>query len=348
MARKPKKYTFQTLQLDSFSKTHLMRFVRDWSTKRVSVVGDLGIDRYTQGVVERISPEAPVPVVLVQSETLKLGLGANVADNLQALQAIPQLIGVVGRDRGAADLRALLKAANISARHLVADAARRTVLKERVVSEQQQLLRIDYESGHAISKQVEAQLIQKFKKACGSSDAVIIEDYAKGTISERIIQVMIGLSRKAGQVVAIDPNMRTPVHYYEGASLLTPNTQEAEYLSGIQIEDAESLVAAGICLLDAVKAEHVVITRGKEGMAIFTRGSSQVQLIPTYAQEVYDVSGAGDTVISVLVLALCAGANIQEACILGNLAAGVEVGKRGTATVSPEEIEIALNYFFGE
>lgn len=329
----------------SWDRERLKDLLLGMSGRRVLVIGDVGVDRYTIGAVERISPEAPVPIVLVTDEQLKLGLAANVADNIQALGGEAWLVGMVGADDAAREFRGLLNGAGISSSHLVVDRSRRTVVKTRVVSDRQQLLRIDHESLHPVSAQVEAQLLARIKQWLPRADALIVEDYAKGMLSERFLRQVFKMARSAGKIAAVDPNSKTPISFYAGASLLTPNTKEAEALSGIKIRDDESLLAAGTSILKATRAKHVVITRGKDGMAIFTAGSSRVKLIPTYAREVYDVSGAGDTVIAVLALALASGAELEEATILGNLAAGVEVGKRGTATVSPDEVLVALEFF---
>jgi D-beta-D-heptose 7-phosphate kinase/D-beta-D-heptose 1-phosphate adenosyltransferase len=251
----------------------------------------------------------------------------------------------VGRDRTAQDLRALLREAGIPASQLVADAERRTVLKERVVSDRQQLLRIDYESLHSLGPRVERQLLMRVRKLVRECDAVILQDYAKGMLNAAFCREVFAAARKAGKVVAVDPNAKSKVEIYRGATVLTPNTKEAESLAGMPIRDPRALETAGRKILEATRAKHVVITRGKDGMAIFTRGTRRIELIPTFAREVYDVSGAGDTVIAVLTLALAAGASIEESATLGNLAAGVEVGKRGTATVSPDEIRVALDFF---
>jgi rfaE bifunctional protein kinase chain/domain len=333
------------VQPSRWNKALLKKILRDCQRKRILVIGDVGVDRYTSGTVERISPEAPVPIVLVESETLKLGLAANVADNVKALGSEPLLVGVVGRDRSAQDFKDLLRRSSIQPAHLVVDSDRRTVLKERIVSERQQLLRVDYESGHRIGKQTEAQVLKRIRSLLRRVDGVILEDYAKGMLSESLSRAIFSLARKSGKIVAVDPNAKTPLRYYRGATILTPNTKEAEKLSGIAIQDEASLLKAGRMILKTTSARFVVITRGKEGMAIFNSKDPVVHLIPTYAREVYDVSGAGDTVISVLTLALAAGASIENAAILGNLAAGVEVAKRGTATVSPEEIQAALDFF---
>lgn len=330
---------------EQWNRYKLKRLLSDFAGKRILVIGDVGVDRYTIGLVERISPEAPVPIVFVEDEKLKLGLAANVADNIQTLGGKPLLTGVVGADRTADDFRGLLKKNGIESTHLVEDRARRTVLKERIVSERQQLLRVDYETVSGISPQVEARVLSKIRQLIAKSDAVILEDYAKGLLSPRLAEEIFATARKRGKIVAVDPNMKTPAGTYRGATVLTPNTKEAEKLSGVSIQDEASLFQAGTRILELTQAEHVVITRGKDGMAIFTAGSSEVHSIPTYAREVYDVSGAGDTVISVLTLALAAGAGIDEAAVLGNLAAGVEVGKSGTATVTPDEIALAMEFF---
>jgi rfaE bifunctional protein kinase chain/domain len=349
MAKSVKKtlQKFRTVVPADWNKTRLLSILRRLDGKKVLVIGDVGVDRYTIGSVERISPEAPVPIVLVESEQLKLGLAANVADNVKVLGGTPLLVGTIGNDRGAQDFKGLLKKASIQGSHLVMDSDRRTVLKERVVSERQQLLRIDYESVHDLSVKTQSAVMAKVKTLLPKCDAVILEDYAKGLINAEMAYEVFSLAKRGKKPIAVDPNVKTPVEFYRGAAVLTPNTKEAEKLSGISIRDEESLARAGTAILKSTQAQHVVITRGKEGMAIFTLGAPEVTLIPTYAREVYDVSGAGDTVIAVLTLALAAGASIEEASILGNLAAGVEVGKRGTATVSPDEIQTALEFFSG-
>ncbi len=336
---------FLTVSPSDWNKSRLLSVLRRLEGKKVLVIGDVGVDRYTIGSVERISPEAPVPIVLVESEQLKLGLAANVADNVKVLGGTPMLVGTIGKDRGAQDFKDLLGKAKIQAGHLVVDSTRRTVLKERVVSDRQQLLRIDYESVHELGAKTQSAVMKKVKTLLPKCDAVILEDYAKGLINAEMANEFFSAAKREKKPIAVDPNLKTPLEFYRGAHVLTPNSKEAEKLAGISIRDNESLFQAGTTILKGTQAQHVVITRGKDGMAIFTAGASQITLIPTYAREVYDVSGAGDTVIAVMTLALSAGASIEEASILGNLAAGVEVGKRGTATVSPDEIQKALDFF---
>lgn len=327
----------------------LKSLVRSFSKRRILVIGDVGIDRYVTGDVERISPEAPVPILLVRKEVHKLGLAANVADNLHALGAKAELVGVIGKDRFGEEIRALLKREKVSDQALVVDAARPTIVKERIVGESQQLLRIDYESQEPVSESIEAKILAAVrvslkKKSGGNSvDGVIIQDYAKGLLSKELIREIVRLSSAAGKPVFMDPNMKSPLDLYQNATFMTPNTKEAEKLTGIAIRDEKSLEKAGAALLRTTHSPFMVITRGKDGMAIFKKGSKKPELIPTFAREVFDVSGAGDTVITIMALAYVSGASISEAAILGNLGGGVVVGKRGTAVCSPAELEACLD-----
>lgn len=327
----------------------LKSLVQSFSKRRILVIGDVGIDRYVTGDVERISPEAPVPILLVRREVHKLGLAANVADNLHALGAKSDLVGVIGKDRFGAEVRTLLKREKVSDRLLVVDSARPTIVKERIVSESQQLLRIDYESQEPVSKVIEAKILAavrgSLKKKSGTDgvDGLIVQDYAKGLLSKELIREITRAAAAAGKPVFIDPNMKSSLDLYQGATFMTPNTKEAEKLTGISIRDDQSLEKAGAFLLKTTRSPYVVITRGKEGMAIFKKGVKKPELIPTFAREVFDVSGAGDTVITIMALAFVSGASISEAAILGNLGGGVVVGKRGTAVCTPAELEASLD-----
>lgn len=309
---------------------------------KVLIVGDVGIDRYTHGVVERISPEAPVPVVRVTEERLKLGLAANVAENISLFGAEVELVGLIGEDRWSVDFLKLLKDRKLSSQGLVKDSSRQTIVKERVVSDRQQLLRVDYETTGEISQKIEKSIFKKIENGLKTADIFIIQDYAKGMLTAPLMEKMLNAAKSKGVIVAVDPNAKSPAELYRTCSFLTPNLKEAESLSGVKITDEYSLTIAGKKLLEKTLAAHVVITRGKDGMALFEKGSREIKLIPTYAREVYDVSGAGDTVIGLMSLAIASGMNMSEAAILGNLGAGVVVGKRGTATVNAEELLEAL------
>lgn len=315
--------------------------------RKIVVFGDIGVDKYTIGRVNRISPEAPIPIVEVTSTLLKLGLAANVADNISALGGTALLVGLVGDDIGAQDLKGLLKKSKVPTRYLVTDRARKTTLKERVVAESQQVVRIDHESQSKVNARVIKEVWTSLEKAIADADGIIIEDYAKGLVEVSICRQVMQLAEERGIPVLVDPNRHTNPTLYLGCTVLTPNTSEAEALSGVTITDMSSLRMAGQRILDEVNARIVVITRGKDGMAIFVRGEPDPVLIPTFAREVFDVSGAGDTVIATMALALVSGADIIEASLLANYAAGVEVGKRGTATVSLTELREYIEYVRG-
>jgi rfaE bifunctional protein kinase chain/domain len=319
-------------------ESKLVEYLQGFHQTKVGVLGDVGIDRYTWGSVERISPEAPVPIVRVDRETLKLGLAANVAENITALGGRPEIVGVVGADRDASDLKAMLRKNRIDPSRLIADSTRRTILKERIVAETQQLLRVDFEDLHPLHARVRSQIKTQVNRAFRSVDAIIIEDYAKGLLDRDLISHVIAIGKKRGIPVLVDPHLLTKASVYKGVTLLTPNKREAEALSGVRIHDRKSLAQCAANILRVTESAYVVITLGKEGMAIFKKGGGAPIMIPTFAQEVYDVSGAGDTVISTLALALASNVPIADAGLVSNLAAGVEVGKRGTATVTRDEI----------
>lgn len=328
----------------SFCLNRVNQILSGFSKRKILVVGDVGLDKYTIGKVSRISPEAPIPVVEVSEIKHKLGLASNVADNIQALGGSPLLVGVIGRDAATRDFLALLKKSNITNKYVVIDPSRKTTLKERVVAEAQQVVRVDHETSKKIDDHIIEDLWEKIEKALSESDGVVIEDYAKGVVDASLCKQIVQVADKLGIPVLVDPNSMSELNTYNGCTILTPNTAEAETLSGIKIQNLSSLQKAGIKLLEKASAQVVVITRGKEGMAIFASGEKQPLLIPTFAREVFDVSGAGDTVIATLALSIVSGANIVEAVLLSNLAAGIEVSKRGTATVSREELKEQIEF----
>ena len=321
----------------------LKSIISRFKNKKITVLGDVGVDRYTSGRVERISPEAPVPIVQVTEEKIKLGLAANVADNVSALGGEPVLVGLVGKDAVAKQLKDLMRDSDIAPNSLVTDPVRRTSLKERIVSDRQQLLRVDYESTYSPKKNIQSALVQKTISTLRNSKALIIEDYAKGMLTGEMIAKVIAAAKKAGVLTLVDPNAKSSLDMYVGADIITPNRREAEALVGFKIDSDKELLRAGSIMLDALGSHFVFITRGKDGMTIFSREGNQAIHIPTYAREVFDVSGAGDTVIATLALALTADATVHEAAMIANLAAGVVVGKRGTATVTPKELIDMMN-----
>jgi rfaE bifunctional protein kinase chain/domain len=304
--------------------------------KRIVVLGDVMLDEFIWGRVRRISPEAPVPVVEVERQTLALGGAGNVVSNLVALSASPSPLGIVGDDVDAGRLRAAFDRLGVSAEGLVVDAARPTTLKMRIIAHNQQVVRADRESRAPIPEEVEDRIVARFLSQADGADALVISDYNKGLLTKRLLSRTLGPARERGLIVCLDPKTRSFTHY-QPVTVITPNNQEAAEAAGAVIDDEKSLVEAGRKLLDSIDCRAVLITRGEEGMTLFAEGG-EVTHIPTVAREVYDVTGAGDTVIATLALALAAGASLVEAAVLANHAAGVVVGKVGTATVTREEL----------
>lgn len=307
----------------------------------VLVIGDVGIDKYTHGDVKRISPEAPVPVLEVSKEWNKLGLAANVSDNLKSLTVASTLCGVVGEDTRANLLETLLEERGLKTWGLVRDASRMTTYKERVTTATQQICRVDYESRHALSTDVLQKFKTRLSEFSSEHSGVIIEDYGKGLLGQELIAHTIKAFTDAGKLVTVDPSRTTPPIWYKGAHLLKPNLTEAhimaEALGHFKERNVETIARI---LIDKLSLKKVIITLGPEGMAMIdTEADGKMKVIPTAANEVFDVSGAGDTAISAITASLLAGATLEEAAWIGNCAAGVVVGKRGTALCSIPELE---------
>ncbi len=313
---------------------------------RLIVVGDIGLDEYVHGDVRRISPEAPVPVLEVQEQDSRLGLAANVAQNVASLGGTAHLVGVVGEDAAAKDLREKLANIGVSPEFLVVDPTRPTTRKLRAMSGPHHIVRIDYEKKQYLSTAVEAQLVGRVASLLEQSDGVIIEDYAKGVLSESAIRSIINESHARGKKVFIDPNRSTPAKFYNGADVITPNRDEAIELSGLDYDDlrlsANFILEVGEALRARMQAENIVITRGKEGMTLIEAGGQAIHM-PTFARQVFDVTGAGDTVIAALALAHVGGFSLSDACVFGNVAAGVVVGKIGCVPCTRADILEYLN-----
>lgn len=304
--------------------------------KRIVVLGDVMLDEFIWGRVRRISPEAPVPVVEVERQTLALGGAGNVVSNLVALGAAPSPIGVVGDDIDAERLRYAFRNLQVDVGGLVADGSRPTTVKTRIIAHNQQVVRADRESRAAITGVIEDLVVARFETEIETADAVVVSDYSKGLLTGPLLARTLGAARKRGLIVCLDPKLRSFTHY-QPITVITPNNQEAAEAAGIPIEDEASLTQAGRMLLASIDCRAVLVTRGEEGMSLFMDGG-RVTHIPTVAREVYDVTGAGDTVIATLALALAAGASLEEAAVLANHAAGVVVAKVGTASLSREEL----------
>ncbi len=317
------------------NKQQLQKIVQQFSDQPVLVVGDLMLDRFVWGRVERISPEAPVPVVEVVKETVHLGGAANVAYNLAVLKARPLLVGVVGIDEAGDRLVEELHRQEISSDGIVRDKGRSTTIKTRIIAHNQQVCRTDREDKTPLSQGTVDQIRSACQTLLEQAKGMIISDYAKGALSAALVVDLIQEARQAKKFLAVDPKSGD-FSVYRGASIVTPNKKEAVRASGVEIVDEASFIRAGEKLLEVIASDYLLITRGEEGMTLFE--GKEHSHIPTVAREVFDVSGAGDTVIASLTLAVAAGASIRDAAILANHAAGVAVGKLGTAAATGEEI----------
>lgn len=320
--------------------SHLAALIDRLPSARVLVVGDLMLDRYVYGSVERISPEAPIPVFRVQRMIESLGGAGNVAANLAALGAGQVLAGVIGEDDGGRAF-STLAANRLGAAALVADDSRPTTLKTRHVAAGQQMLRADQESTAPLSPALEQRLLDAVTAALAGCGVVILSDYGKGVLTDGVITGIITAANAAGKPVIVDPKGRDYTRY-RGAALITPNRKELAAATGLPVAGDAAVVAAARFLLEQGDFGAVIATRSEEGMTLVTR-AGDIAHLPAEAREVFDVSGAGDTVIATLAAALATGADLADAARLANLAGGVVVGKVGTATVTGPELAAALH-----
>lgn len=307
---------------------------------RILVIGDLILDEFIWGEADRISPEAPVPVVWAKSRNYLPGGASNVACNIASLGAKAFLCGVVGDDKNGQILKEALHEKHVDCDGVIADPLRPTTLKTRIIAAHQQVVRLDWESIDPLLLDRVKIIIEAVRGRIDEIDALIIEDYGKGLITPFLLQKVLSLAKKHKKIITVDPKIEH-FNYYKGVTAITPNEKEASAGSGIKITTEEEADRAGYKLLKALKCEGVLITRGEKGMKLFR--NDRVVSIPTVAQEVFDVSGAGDTVISVFTLALACGAKMHEAAQLANVAAGIVVGKVGVAVVTKEEILQSLS-----
>ncbi len=322
------------------SRTSLLHHVARFSRCRVLILGDVMLDEYMWGAVSRISPEAPVPVVAVQSESVKVGGAGNVATNVAALGGRATLVGLVGNDAAAERLSHELELHGVKGDGLVEDRSRPTTIKSRVVAGSQHVVRFDRESDAPVSRVVRAQVIAAVRQRLPEADVLLISDYAKGLVSPGLVREVLALAARYHRMVAVDPKVQN-LPLFKGVMVVAPNHHEAAAAAHLTIRSEADLLRVGQVLLRRLKARGVLVTRGEQGMSLFEAGKPVVH-IPTVAREVYDVTGAGDTVMGALSLALAAGATMGEAAVIANFAAGVVVGKRGTATVTRAELEQAL------
>ncbi len=307
--------------------------------QQVLVLGDIMVDEYIWGSVSRLSPEAPVPVVEVRAESVRLGGAANVAANIRSLGGRALLVGVVGNDPPAERLVDQLEALGIKSDGVVVDRTRPTTIKTRVVAGSQQIVRFDRESSLDLSQQTTDRLLELATERLRDADALLLSDYAKGVIGKRVARRILPLAKRRKKIVVVDPKVHH-LHLYKRATVVTPNHHDALAFARFLLREAQDLQEVGRKLREELEVDAVLVTRGEQGMSLFEDG--RVTHIPAVAKEVYDVTGAGDTVLAALGLALTSRASLQEAAVIANHAAGVVVGKVGTATVSREELLQAL------
>lgn len=317
-------------------KNRLCEILNNFKNSKIAVVGDVMLDDYIFGSVDRISPEAPVPVINVKKESYVLGGAANVLNNLKSLNAQVFAFGIVGNDDNGKRFLKELNSKDINTDGIITDDKRPTAVKRRVIAQNQQLLRMDWEDKSPISSEIEDKILEKIKDKILEIDAFILSDYDKGVLTERLSKEIIKLARENKKIITVDPKPKNHMNYV-GATSITPNRKEAlECMESEKFESEDDLINKMKGLKTKLNLENLLLTRSEEGMTLFE--SNEVETISTVAKEVYDVTGAGDTVISVFTLSKIAGAAWFEAARIANTAAGIVVAKMGTATATTDQI----------
>jgi len=315
------------------------RILNAFRRRKVLVVGDLILDHYIWGKVDRISPEAPVPVVQVTRESFMLGGAANVAHNIIALGGKAAVVGISGKDPAGGALTDMLVKRGVDCEGIFVE-ERPTTVKTRVIAHNQQVVRFDREDSKYITGKALESVVGYICSVCNDYDGLIISDYRKGMVSGQLVRGLLRHPRLKKMFIAVDPKVGH-FGFYKGVSLITPNVAEASSGAGLEITDEASLMRAGRALMARLGCRAVLITRGEQGMSLFER--RRVSHIPTVARKVYDVTGAGDTVISAFTLAHVSGATLEEAAVIANHAAGVVVGEVGTAVATPEQVTASFS-----
>jgi D-beta-D-heptose 7-phosphate kinase/D-beta-D-heptose 1-phosphate adenosyltransferase len=324
----------------SISARKLTQYLERFSSARILVVGDLILDHYVWGKVHRVSPEAPVPVVHVDSESYRMGGAANVYHNIMTLGGQVELCGVVGADQVGKQFLADIRRSSTGSPGVFIDASRPTIKKTRVVAHNQQIVRFDVEQHHDISSQLAQKMVRHMASRLPDSSCLVISDYAKGMITGELMKAVQELAHQHGVPIVVDPKVEH-MGYYEGVTVITPNHLEAKQAAGFLPTQDVPIEQIGASLQKRLRCQAVVITRGEEGMSIFEH-NGRSWTIPAVARQVYDVTGAGDTVVSTLALAISAKASLPDAAVLANQAAGIVVGMVGTATVTRAQLQEAL------
>jgi rfaE bifunctional protein kinase chain/domain len=318
-------------------KNEVIAHLSSCKGKKVLVIGDVMLDEYHWCAVTRISPESPVPVCRVERTSLVPGGAGNVAKNIATLESTPYLLGVIGKDSSGQKLFETLQDLKIVTEGLVQEKERSTILKSRIVAHQQHVVRVDREDSSPISIKIRNKLFANIKKYISTTDIILVSDYLKGTLPETFLQKIIKIANENNIKVVVDPK---GVKYkkYKGAYVLTPNFHEFETVVKKQITTEKEILDEGLKLIKRLQLQALIITRSEKGMSIITKTGEKID-IPTKAKEVYDITGAGDTVISVLTISLATGWSIEKAAYLANYAAGIVVAKVGTSTTTLEEIK---------
>lgn len=329
--------------MTSLDPKRLRALLDEFPRRRVAILGDIMLDRYVWGDVNRISQEAPVPIVEVRRNSVRFGAAANVAENVASLGASAILIGVVGDDEAGRELLTLLTGRGVDVEHVIVSEGRPTTTKMRIIAHSQQVVRADSEVTSDIGSDEEARILSGLEAALADCDVLIVSDYGKGVVTGSTISAAISTARRLDRIICVDPK-ESHFDSYVGVTAITPNQKEAGAAVGVRVEDEKSLHSVGWELRDKLEASCVVITRGEHGMSLFMEGGDLVNL-PTVARDVFDVTGAGDTVVSALAVALAAGASMVEAAEIANHAAGLVIREVGTASVTLEEIERSFAEF---
>jgi D-beta-D-heptose 7-phosphate kinase/D-beta-D-heptose 1-phosphate adenosyltransferase len=324
------------MELTEKIKDKLCGLVKDFQSQNVLVLGDLILDRFVWGGVNRISPEAPVPVVVVNREEIRLGGAGNVAANIRELGGTPLLVGVISNDEAGEKLEQEMERLGLRTSGLLLDLGRPTTMKTRIIAGHQQVCRVDREARVTMSDELFEKACKFLEDSLPQMDSLLVSDYGKGFVTRKLLGEVLPQAKKMGKIVAVDPKFQD-YRIYSPCTIMTPNQKESEFASHLRIRGEQTLKQAAERILKKTQADNLLITRGEEGMTLF-RPTGYSRHIPTSAREVFDVTGAGDTVIACMSLAMGAGANPEEAAILANFAAGIVVGKLGTASVSPAEL----------
>jgi D-glycero-beta-D-manno-heptose-7-phosphate kinase len=321
------------------TEDRLKETLQSFRGKKIAVLGDLMLDRYYWGTVQRVSPEAPVPVVEVESESVRLGGAANVAMNIQSLGGDPVLVGLIGNDHVGQSLIEMLKERNLETRGIVVDGGRPTTIKTRVIAHGQHVVRIDNELKADCPDHLVSRIIDAVRYNIRDIEGIIIEDYNKGVVTAEVIRQVIAVAGKYDKIITVDPKFNNFTEY-KGVTVFKPNRREVEEVLGGRLRNIDDVVSAGKRLLSMLSARNVLLTRGEAGMSLF-EANGETMHIPTMAEHVQDVSGAGDTVIATLTMALAAGLGVREACVLANCAGGVVVGSVGIVPIEPSQLMAA-------